>query len=190
MFMKIVNAPMALLLCMLIILIENTGCRTAIFEIKNVTCRKYNKEPVKQISCEFVKRGTNNYSITLQTTFSRNLVRSFKSHVTIDVMPSNSRQIIHLIDLRFNSCMFLQQSLTNQLIKPLIAEFKRVTNLPKKCPYKKDVLYEAKNFSLTKSFIPSYFPSVSYNTTLHHYDRNEIIGTIQIFGGSEQKSKR
>lgn len=105
--------------------------------MKNVTCLTYNEELVKRFGCDFTKSHINNYIISLQMLFTRDLDRSFRAHFAIDLMPTNSRQIIHLIDVRFNCCVFLQRSLENQLIRPLMIELKRVTNLPKQCPYKK-----------------------------------------------------
>ncbi|XP_011291113.1 uncharacterized protein LOC105261607 [Musca domestica] len=160
-----------------------------IFELKNITCHKYHEELFKKVSCNFMRRSSNNYSIGLQMMFSRELDRNFKAHVAIDVTPTNSTQIIHLIDLRFNCCMFLQQSLANQLVRPLMNEFKRVTNLPEKCPFKKETLYDVKNFSLTKKFMPTFLPSLDFNATLNLYDRNKLVASVQIIGNITQKEK-
>ncbi|XP_011291112.2 uncharacterized protein LOC101901684 [Musca domestica] len=178
-------APIAAL-CVLIS-IQSIEGHDFVYKMKNVTCRTYNEELVKRLGCDFTKHRINNYVISLQLLFTRDLDRSFKAHFAIDLMPTNSRQIIHLINVRFNCCVFLQRSLENQLIRPLMIELKRVTNLPKQCPYKKDVLYQVKNFSLSEALIPTYLPTVNFNATLNLYDRNEIIVIIQFLGNIAQK---
>lgn len=103
--------------------------------INNFTCYQYT-DRVKMFDCNFIKFTTNRFGFSARTMFNRNMDRNLRCHIDLDLLPRSSRQIIHIVDVRFNMCSLLSQ-VNNKLVASLLKEFKRVTNLPKSCPYKK-----------------------------------------------------
>ncbi|XP_005181889.1 uncharacterized protein LOC101889580 [Musca domestica] len=159
-----------------------------LLEINNFTCHKYTPR-ITYVECEYFKFATNHYGLSGRIKFDSNLDRSFKTHVTVNVMPKNSRQNMHIVDLTFNVCVFLKQMLSNQFLRQYALEFKRISNIPSSCPFKKDVVYEAKNFTLTTESIPSYLPYMNFEFKMEFYDKNHIIGMFQVYGGTDGEKK-
>ncbi|XP_061388026.1 uncharacterized protein LOC133323086 [Musca vetustissima] len=166
-----------------------TECRDIILEVQNVTCEKYTNH-LRCIECHFVKLATNSYGITTQIIFDNDMGRSFKSRISVDIMPINSKQIIHMADIRFNVCVFLKQMVNNQVIEALSKEFKRVANLPQSCPFKKNVLYESKNFTLTDKYVPTYLALMNFTFKVELFNKNVIIGMWQIDGGTRARKNK
>ncbi|XP_073831865.1 uncharacterized protein [Musca autumnalis] len=159
-----------------------------VLEIKNFTCRVYNQR-IKVMECAFSKYGTSYYGLSARMMFDRDVDRSFKAHVALDVMPKNTRQTMHVADMTFNVCVFLKQMLNNQILRPLALELKRVCNLPAKCPFKKDFMYETKNFTVTAKTVPPYLPLMDFEFKVEIYDKNQIIGNWIATGATSAKAK-
>ncbi|XP_073831864.1 uncharacterized protein [Musca autumnalis] len=161
-------------------------CRDIILEVQNVTCVKYT-DHLRYIECNFVKMATNRFGITIRMLFDNDMGRNFRARISVDIKPINSKTVIHMADIRFNVCVFLKQIVNNQVIEALSKEFKRVANLPSSCPFKKDYLYESKNFTLTDKYVPSYLALMNFTFKVEMFSKNSIIGMWQIDGGTRAK---
>uniref|UniRef100_A0A1I8NKX9 Uncharacterized protein n=1 Tax=Musca domestica TaxID=7370 RepID=A0A1I8NKX9_MUSDO len=149
--------------------------------VNNITCHTYSQH-IKHCECHVTKIAPNCYGFNGYAIFERNMDRGLRAHIFIDIMPMGSRQAIRMVDVRFSICNVLKQMSFSKFLEPLVTEFKRVTNLPKSCTFKKDIAYEVKNFTLSDKFVPRMLSLSNFYYKVEVFNRNNLIGTVEISG--------
>ncbi|XP_073811864.1 uncharacterized protein [Musca autumnalis] len=137
---------------------------------------------IKRFECVFEHQVGNSFIFSELLMLDRNMNRNFEMHLWISIKPARGKKSIQFLDVRFNVCEFLEQPLQVQLLKSLLNELFRSSNIPLKCPFKGNFLYTMKNFTFSDAYFPPYTPAVNFTFQMEFFDMRKMFAITKITG--------
>ncbi|XP_073822148.1 uncharacterized protein [Musca autumnalis] len=163
------------------------GKRPFDVELHSIQCRQYNSR-LNKLSCEMTKVATSRYALDYKFNLNGDLDKSAEMQITVKVKFSNNNKIITFMDFKMKVCDILNEKISTLVIKEMLKELKRGSNIPLACPIKGDSDYGINNFTFSDSFFPPYTPNIYYNFTLDVFENNCLIADLFIAGSTIRRS--
>lgn len=91
---------------------------------------------IKEMDCSFVKFSDDHFGFTETAMFTKEFGNELKIRLWIDIKQRLLQKYIRFIDLKVEACSALAASFDQPVLKTIVAEYKRTTNLPTSCPFK------------------------------------------------------
>lgn len=82
------------------------------------------------------QRGIGVYTVDVNYEFDKDLDRSVRVQVLVSYMPHNFGKSVQLVNINMNMCEILTQSMSLPLMKMIMAELRKSSNIPYECPLK------------------------------------------------------
>lgn len=82
------------------------------------------------------KRDISVYTLDVNYEFDKDLGRSVKLQILVSYIPHNFGKSVQLVNINMNMCEFLTQSMSLPLMKMIMAELRKSSNIPYECPLK------------------------------------------------------
>uniref|UniRef100_A0A1I8Q129 MD-2-related lipid-recognition domain-containing protein n=1 Tax=Stomoxys calcitrans TaxID=35570 RepID=A0A1I8Q129_STOCA len=139
---------------------------------------------IKVFQCVFEKDCFNSYIFSERLMFDRDLSDNFEMRVWINLKPMNGKKTLRFVDIKFKCCQVLATSLQMPLLKSLLNELWRSSNIPAECPFKGNFIYKMNNFSFTDSYFPPYAPFLNFTFTMEFFDRKTLFAITKITGAT------
>ncbi|XP_037818449.1 uncharacterized protein LOC119608193 [Lucilia sericata] len=99
-------------------------------------------------------------------------------------MPHSKRKALKFIDIKMNICDAVRSNYEVPLIKTILLELRKSSNIPYQCPLKKDFLYEISNLSVTDKYMtPMSLPTLNFSNGIEIYESNKLIASLFTIGG-------
>ncbi|XP_059225846.1 uncharacterized protein LOC131997957 [Stomoxys calcitrans] len=154
--------------------------------LNNVTCIKVNSL-MKSFGCSLKNFGTSRYAVDAQFLLERPFEKNAEVHVMVYFTPSLAKKAVKFLDIKLNICDMLSTVISNPLLKVILDETRKSSNLPYRCPVKANFVYTFSNFSLTAETLPLYTPFMKFNFTLNTYDNEELVSKFLLEGTTVPK---
>lgn len=90
-------------------------------------------------------------------------------------MENSDGQYKHLVNASINTCNILSRVKSHPILKLIIKELLKTSNLPMACPFKKGIYY-MKDFVLNEDLLPPFIPMGNFMS---------IIGVSRLVNGEE-----
>ncbi|XP_059223352.1 uncharacterized protein LOC131997082 [Stomoxys calcitrans] len=181
------NMLRVLLILISLLYIETEEERNFFMDVTNTTCAKFGKQ-LRFIECESFKFCSSHYGISVRTIFTRDMGRTLSGRVLMKGTLRKSNRTITILDIRIHACSALKQMTSNMFVKRILIAFKKTNNLPTNCPLKANVLYRMDNFSVSDTYIPTFWPLFNFTYTVELYDRSYLFAMWEVSGGLVPKS--
>ncbi|XP_059225667.1 uncharacterized protein LOC131997853 [Stomoxys calcitrans] len=165
----------------------NSSTRRFSVELYNWTCKIFNGNGKENIGCSFYKTATDDYILNARFFFDRELTKSADVRFKVDIKPQNANKRLTFFDFKLNLCDALTQGMTNIIVKNLIAELRKTSNIPYECPLRKDYEYKVNNYSFNAEMLPPYAPFLNFTYSLILYDEAQLYGKFQWMGALNSK---
>ncbi|XP_061388015.1 uncharacterized protein LOC133323073 [Musca vetustissima] len=137
---------------------------------------------VQVFDCVFEKEANNRFIFSERLMLTRDMNRNFEMHLWIRVKPLLAKKPLQFLDVKFNVCEFLDQPLQVQLLRGLLIELFRSSNIPLMCPFKGNFLYQMINFSFTDAYFPPYTPALNFTFQMEFFDKKTMFAITRISG--------
>uniref|UniRef100_A0A1I8MV70 Uncharacterized protein n=1 Tax=Musca domestica TaxID=7370 RepID=A0A1I8MV70_MUSDO len=137
---------------------------------------------IKVFECVFERQSANRFIFSERLMLSRDMNENFEMHLFISAKPRYGKKKVQFIDVRFNVCEFLNHPLQVQMLRSLLLELFRSSNIPLNCPFKGDFLYKMNNFSFTDAYFPPYTPAVNFTFQMEFFDGKTMFAITRITG--------
>uniref|UniRef100_A0A1I8PBL1 MD-2-related lipid-recognition domain-containing protein n=1 Tax=Stomoxys calcitrans TaxID=35570 RepID=A0A1I8PBL1_STOCA len=143
-----------------------------------------------QYDCDLKKLSAGNYALDMSLMFSKDLNTNSEWQT---VVYFNHAQLktggwMKFMDFKMNICNFFTTAKSVPLIKAIVGEMRKSSNLPYQCPLKGNFLYTLSNFSINSKFLPSYTPLVKFNFSFNTYDNQKLISQLFLEGSTTLRS--
>ncbi|XP_059223780.1 uncharacterized protein LOC131997218 [Stomoxys calcitrans] len=156
-------------------------------ELRQFICKCLKSRPVQQLECFFKKLETNRYYATGFVMLNQQLDKNLDVQVKFNI--GSGKKIIKFLDVKLNICDTLQRGASTPVIRRIIIELFKCSNLPRKCPIKPNFLFNA-SYILDDSYFPTYFPpSLDVNFTVDFYDNHQKFAILLLQGSIVPKTK-
>ncbi|KAI8122516.1 hypothetical protein CVS40_6579 [Lucilia cuprina] len=156
-------------------------------EFYSLTCSN-SSNTIKTFDCNFNQLAPSHYNFTTRLIFNKNLDKQFSIRYFIDVKPHFKKDYINFINIKINACDAIRTNYEIPLLKTLMLEMRRTSNIPYQCPFKKDVLYEFKNLSVTDKYLLMSVPNLNFTNGFELYESSNLIGSFITKGGITSKT--
>ncbi|XP_075167774.1 uncharacterized protein LOC142239919 [Haematobia irritans] len=154
--------------------------------LDNVNCTTYGST-MKQFDCDYNMLSPSNYTLNMDFMFERNLKENAEFHIRIYFTPQQGLKAVKFLDLKLNICNFLSTSTSIPIIKTIMKEIRKTSNMPYECPMKVNYLYSLSNFSFSSKILPIYTQYIKFNFSMDTYDSKKIIGRFFLEGTTVRK---
>ncbi|XP_013118111.1 uncharacterized protein LOC106095420 [Stomoxys calcitrans] len=151
--------------------------------IYNVTCNKYAKR-ITRFDCTHRKVSTGCYSSDYSIMLDQTLDKDADLQFLVTFIPMKGAKLVKFLDVKINICDALSQSNSSPLLKSLLEEFKKKSDLPNGCPVKGGYLYSVANYSVDSTTLPPYAPILTFNCTVTIFEHNKRIASIRTMGAT------
>ncbi|XP_075167533.1 uncharacterized protein LOC142239625 [Haematobia irritans] len=155
--------------------------------LDNFTCKNLNGSDRDQLECSFRKSTKNFYVYNLNFFLDKQLDNNTEIRIKLDVTPHRSKKRITFVDMKLNLCDGLTQSNKNIIIRSLISEIRRTSNLPATCPLKANYWYKLNNVTLSPDLLPSYTPFLNFTFNFLAFRSGNLYAEIQWKGAVKPK---
>ncbi|XP_019892956.2 uncharacterized protein LOC109612918 [Musca domestica] len=157
------------------------------FEVLNLTCSRRGAV-LKDMKCSFAEIATNRYSIDVYMSLTRQLAQNAEVAMKIYIQPPNGDKILQFLNVKLNICETLKrQNIAVPMIRSIVNEIMRKSNVPFSCPIVKDFVYNLTNFILTDSIFPVYTFFVNFNFTLNFMNDYKSFAELLLEGRTVPK---
>ncbi|XP_059225851.1 uncharacterized protein LOC131997959 [Stomoxys calcitrans] len=159
------------------LIVHNASCRILSSTMKKFDC-----------DCTMLKRG--NYVGNMAFMYNKNLASNAEWHAIINIIHSHLKTAkpFKYLDVRVNVCKFLSATMHLPILRMFLDEVRETSNLPFKCPLKKNYLYSISNYTILSEYLPPYTPLVQFNLTLNTYDNRRPIAKLFAMGATVKRS--
>ncbi|KAH8398082.1 hypothetical protein KR215_003457, partial [Drosophila sulfurigaster] len=99
----------------------------------------------------------------------------------------HGKNLMNYSTLELNYCEAFQMVHKHYLVRMVFAGLRRVSNLPLKCPFKKDIQYYVNGFTIDNRVIPSYLPQLAFKAEITAASKQRNIVDIILFGQVQRK---
>ncbi|XP_019891612.2 uncharacterized protein LOC109612214 [Musca domestica] len=144
---------------------------------------------VRQLHCNLTKIANGRYYADFLFEITRNLDKEARIQFTSYYTPQNAKRAVKFVDLNMKVCDVLSQSMTLPLIKTIINEVRKTSNLPYACPIKGNFTYKFVNLTLDANILPTYTPLISYNFSTKFYEHQKLLAILDVSGATVARSK-
>ncbi|XP_061393964.1 uncharacterized protein LOC133329507, partial [Musca vetustissima] len=160
------------------------------FELKvqNFQCKNYSSL-LRHLNCDLTKISTGRYYIDFEFELQRNLDKDARVHITSFFTPQNAKKAVKFLDLNLKICDVLKDTNSLSIMKTILAELRKTSNLPYSCPIKANFKYNFINFTLDADTLPPYTPLMSYNFTVKYYENKKLLLTMDVDGSTVSRSE-
>ncbi|XP_075167775.1 uncharacterized protein LOC142239920 [Haematobia irritans] len=131
--------------------------------------------------------GPSDYLLNVEFMYDRNIGENVQFHIYIYANLLNNPKAVKFLDIKFNICNFLGSSATNPIMKSLMTELWKTTNMPYECPMKANYLYTLTNYSISNILFPNYTPHVKFNFTLDTVYSDKVVARFIVEGYTVRK---
>ncbi|XP_013111199.2 uncharacterized protein LOC106089768 isoform X1 [Stomoxys calcitrans] len=174
-----------LLLALSLAVLTKTAKRRFNVVIKNTTCQVFS--PVmKQFDCAFKMLSPSNYLIDTSFMYARELNENAEWQGLIYFSHLKGSKPIKFLDIKMNICSALSTAMTVPIVKMIMEETRKTSNLPYECPLKANFLYSYSNFSMNAKILPAYAPLIKFNFSLNTFDNRVLISKYVVEGSTVQ----
>ncbi|XP_075163195.1 uncharacterized protein LOC142235823 [Haematobia irritans] len=119
---------------------------------------------------------TSSKVISLNVSFNEDINKA-PGEFSLNMISKAGRRIV-IFQFQSEICRILEEGSKNIFISIFMKEFLRKSNLPQKCPIRKNVEYYVKNYTVDENSYPPYLPTGEYHFNLKVKPNN--IGTMSV----------
>ncbi|XP_075157689.1 uncharacterized protein LOC142230956 [Haematobia irritans] len=152
----------------------------------NVTCPAYTSL-VKLAECDVIKVAKNKYALNVMFLLDRTLPTNVDLRFLFELTPIKGTKIIRILDAKMGICDLLEHSSKVPIIRDVMNEIRRKSNIPISCPVKGNMMYNITNIILTDAQFPLYTPIVYFNISLEFLQKEIHLVTYRLQGLTMQK---
>ncbi|XP_075168609.1 uncharacterized protein LOC142240773 [Haematobia irritans] len=152
-------------------------------EFYNYECIKVTSR-IKIFECVFQKVSSNRFIFNERLMVDQDLNNKFEMRVWVSVRPRNGKKTIKFLDVHLNVCKIFAGSLENLLLRSLLNELRRSSNVPSCCPFKRNFLYQMNNFSFTDALLPLYTPLINFTFGMEFMEEKSLFAITRITGAT------
>ncbi|XP_059226467.1 uncharacterized protein LOC131998152 isoform X2 [Stomoxys calcitrans] len=142
---------------------------------------------IKCLECSFTKVSTNNFVTNTAMEFNQELARNSEFRLLVSFQLPKKDKVIKFLDLKMTICDVLSQMMSVPLVKRIIKETRRTSNMPYACPIKANYLYYMANYSITDELFPTYTPYISFNFSLFYFENGKLFASSNVGGATVPK---
>ncbi|KAH8311512.1 hypothetical protein KR044_006672 [Drosophila immigrans] len=137
-----------------------------------------------QISHHINRTAENLSALYVQIEFQENM-----DHLdgVFNLKFQHGKNMVNYSTLELNYCEAFQMVHRHYLVQMIFAELRRVSNLPLKCPFKKNTQYYVNGFTIDTKVIPSYLPQLAFKTDITVLSTGRNILRIILSGQVQRK---
>uniref|UniRef100_A0A1I8PM60 Uncharacterized protein n=1 Tax=Stomoxys calcitrans TaxID=35570 RepID=A0A1I8PM60_STOCA len=128
------------------------------------------------------------YLANISLMLNHTIVKDADAHLLVYFNPIKRVKAFKFLDFKMNICDVLSQAITVPIVKVLMDEMRRTSNLPFSCPIKGNFLYSVANYRIDASTLPPYVPIVPFNYSLSFYKNDEKVMGIFVAGATVPKN--
>uniref|UniRef100_A0A1I8NK81 Uncharacterized protein n=1 Tax=Musca domestica TaxID=7370 RepID=A0A1I8NK81_MUSDO len=139
------------------------------------------------ISTHHSPNKPNIFYLNQQAVFERDLGTKFYVRIWFHFRQGSMRNSIRIMDLKFKFCDIWDGSTENRLLKTILSEVRRTSNLPHMCPVKGNFLYKMENFTVTDKFVPTYAPFMNFTVALEFLENDKLFAITKVSGAVAPK---
>ncbi|XP_075167532.1 uncharacterized protein LOC142239623 [Haematobia irritans] len=155
--------------------------------LESFTCKFFNTSDIDRLECSFGKTTKNVYVYNLNFFLDRPMSNDTEIQIKLDVTPHSSMKSIKFVDLTLNICEGLTQSHKNIIVRNLLCELRRTSNLPYACPLKANYWYKLNNVTLSPDLLPSYTPFLNFTFDFLAFRSGNLYAELQWKGVVQPK---
>ncbi|XP_061387306.1 uncharacterized protein LOC133322329 [Musca vetustissima] len=138
--------------------------------------------------CHLTKLSSNRYIVDQTMEFSRNMNENIRLRFTVRYKMSMAPKENTFLNVTMGLCELLDDRVSTILLRSVLEELRKSSNLPYACPLEKNYLYKLENFSLTESMFPPYTPIVNFKFRVEMFEKqNQILGSLETQGATIKK---
>ncbi|KAH8359516.1 hypothetical protein KR093_007354, partial [Drosophila rubida] len=143
-----------------------------------------NKLPdVLQISHQMNRTAENLTALYVKFQFSEDMGNM---HGTFNLKFQHRKNMINYSSLELNYCEAFQMVHKHYMMQMVFTGIRRVSNLPLKCPFKKNQPYYVNGFVIDTKLIPSYLPQVAFSSDITVLSKDRDVVHIFLSGQVEK----
>ncbi|XP_075157926.1 uncharacterized protein LOC142231193 [Haematobia irritans] len=157
--------------------------RTINFELLSMDCGNISKTVIEH-SCDLEKVERNKFVLSIMFVLDHELAKNAEAEILLDLRPTKGQKVVQFLNVKMNACDALNHLSTNPILKTLLIELTRSSNLPYTCPVQANHMYKVANFTVTNNIFPSYTPLLQFNYTLNIYENRKTLVSIIIKGAT------
>ncbi|XP_073811866.1 uncharacterized protein [Musca autumnalis] len=167
--------------------VTESAKRPFMIEFHNITCTNDGRI-MKQHVCQLQKIATNRFLSDETMEFSQDLGENTKLRFLVFYKMPFATKYITFLNVTMGLCELLKDKMPIVLVRTLVEELRKSSNIPYSCPLKKNFLYKLENFTLTESIFPTYTPIVDFTFRSEYFENRRLLGTIQLQGATLKRS--
>ncbi|XP_034670246.1 uncharacterized protein LOC117902762 [Drosophila subobscura] len=114
---------------------------------------------MQNVSCRLDRKSHVTSSFSVEFTLA-NTVKDVNGTYIFGVKRGST--VFNYTTLDINYCEALEALYSNYLLKMIADELRRVTNFPLHCPFKKNIQFYIKDYTIDTKMIPSYVPEINF----------------------------
>ncbi|XP_075167400.1 uncharacterized protein LOC142239490 [Haematobia irritans] len=152
-------------------------------EIHSLLCTNYSTL-TKQLECGFSKVKHSHYLFFAKFMSNRQFNPDAEVRAQITLRMKGVTQPMKFLDLQIKICDVLSKASSVPIVRNLFDEARRTSNIPYKCPIKRNVLYRMHNYSLTAESIPPYATIFNFTLEMDFYNEHKRFANTIVKGAT------
>ncbi|XP_059219929.1 uncharacterized protein LOC131995331 [Stomoxys calcitrans] len=166
--------------------ISQSAKRAVGLKLYNFTCTPYSNLIV-DYACTLKKWSNTEYAYSTMFKLRHQLSKNAEVEILLDAKPSTGKNLMKLIRIRISICEALNQMFSNPILKTLMIELFRTTNLPYACPINGNYMYNATDCIISDDLVPSYLVNLQFNFTVNFLENRRRFVELLIRGATVRK---
>uniref|UniRef100_A0A1I8P3L0 MD-2-related lipid-recognition domain-containing protein n=1 Tax=Stomoxys calcitrans TaxID=35570 RepID=A0A1I8P3L0_STOCA len=181
------NKHLSLLILIEFLAPSQTLRRPFNIDIQRVTCTTFDKL-VDHLECNSAKQATSRYAFSVFFKLSDTMPLHTEVAILIRIKTKNALRSLKIFDIKVSVCDLLKQVKLVPLVKEIIGQLGKHSNLPSSCPITAK-MYNISNVIISDEIFPIHGIVADFNFSLTFVDRQKHVATYTVQGTTWPKSQ-
>ncbi|XP_058982102.1 uncharacterized protein LOC131804003 [Musca domestica] len=138
--------------------------------------------------CNMIALPMNRFIVNETLEFSQDMGEKIQLRfVVLYKIPIASKELPFL-NVSMGLCELLESKMSSVLMRSVVDELRKSSNLPYACPMKKNYIYKLENFTLTESLLPPYIPIVNFKFSVEMFENGRSLGYLKTQGATIKRT--
>uniref|UniRef100_A0A1I8PI71 Uncharacterized protein n=1 Tax=Stomoxys calcitrans TaxID=35570 RepID=A0A1I8PI71_STOCA len=156
-------------------------------ECRQTLCKAINPQIIKRFECSAKKIGPSSHLGNSVFMFNQQLDTNFDMHLKIHV--GTGGKIVKFLDLKMNVCETLFRGMSIPLVKKIMIDVLKSSNIPRKCPFKANFLYNMSDLIVDDSYFPKFTPTpMDLNFSIDYLENQKKFAILRIEAATVPKT--
>uniref|UniRef100_A0A1I8PS12 MD-2-related lipid-recognition domain-containing protein n=1 Tax=Stomoxys calcitrans TaxID=35570 RepID=A0A1I8PS12_STOCA len=152
-------------------------------------CKNLDSKVIKRLECSYAKLGPNRFTGSGIVMLNQQFGTNFNIHIRVNV--GTGAKIVKFIDLKLNVCDTLHRGISLPLLRQIMINLLKNSNFPRKCPLKKNFLYNGSNVIIDDTYFPTYTPTpLNVNFSIDYFADQKKFAIFRLEGSVLPKVKK